>query len=100
MSVSIQDEVVLALLLLDEDEEEQKGVPERQCWIQPWLEKRETHGAFHTIFQDVRMDPQKCRAYIRMSNTQFMYLVGMLSEDLQKQDTQMRKCIPQKKGFA
>ena len=44
-------------LLLDEDE--QKSAPKRQCWIQSRLEKRENHGAFHTIFQDVRMDPQK-----------------------------------------
>jgi len=57
------------------------------------LEKRETHGAFHTIFQEIRMHPQKCRAYIRMNNAHFMYLVSIFSEELQRQDTQMRKCI-------
>ena len=93
MAESIQDEVVLALLLLDEDEKDQKNIEERQCWIQPLLTKRETLGAFNTKFQDVRMDPQKCRAYIRMNNTQFLYLVDLLSEDLQKENTQMRKCI-------
>ena len=93
MAASIQDEVVLALLLLDKDEEGKKDALKRKCWVQPWLGKRETHGAFHTIFQDVRMDPQKCREYIRMNNVQFLYLVDLLSNDLQKEDTQMRKCI-------
>ena len=69
MAESIHNEVVLALLLLDEDEQDQKNIEERQCWIQPWLTKRETLGAFNTIFQDVKMDPQKCRAFIRMNNT-------------------------------
>ena len=50
MAESIHNEVVLALLLLDEDEQDQKNIEERQCWIQSWLAKRETLGAFNTIF--------------------------------------------------
>lgn len=88
----IRNKVILALLLL-EDDEEGKTKTERACWVQPCLAKRNELGAFHTIFQEIRYDPRRCRDYIRMNNAQFMYLVNLLSEDLQKEDTNMRKCI-------
>ena len=89
----IDDEKILALLLLDEDDQE-RSISKRKCWVQPLLEKRNVFGAFHTIFQEVRDDPKKCRDYIRMSNMQYLYLVDLLSADLQKNTTRMRDCIP------
>ncbi|XP_057290913.1 uncharacterized protein LOC130613611 [Hydractinia symbiolongicarpus] len=89
----INREVILALLLLDEEEEEDREEPPRNCWVQPWLGNRECLGAFHTIFNEIKNDEKKCRGYIRMNNAQFEYLVGLLSEDLQKQDTNMRNSI-------
>ena len=84
---------MLAFLLLEDDEENEGDQIERQYWVQPCLAKREQFGAFHTIFQEIRNDPKRCREYIRMNNNQFLYLVGLMSPDLQKQDTKMRDCI-------
>ena len=86
------EEIVLALLLLEEDEDLEEA-NERQCWVKPWLLKREDLGLFHTIFQEIRYDSKKCKDFIRMNNSQFMFLVDLLSEDLQKEDTLMRKCV-------
>ena len=82
--------VVLAFLLLEDDEENEGYQIERQYWVQPCLAKREQFGAFHTIFQEIRNDPKRCREYIRMNNNQFLYLVGLMSPDLQKQDNKMK----------
>ena len=90
---TIQDEQALALLLLDDDEESDKVTRKRACWVQPWLGRRKELGAYHTLFQEIKGDSKKCRDYIRMNNTQFLYLVDLLSEDLQKKETQMRECI-------
>ena len=85
---------MLAFLLLEDDEENEGDQIERQYWVQPCLaKKREQFGAFHKIFQEIRNDPKRCREYIRMNNNQFLYLVGLMSPDLQKQDTKMRDCI-------
>ena len=84
---------VLALLLLEDEESENEEL-ERKHWVQPCLAKREQLGAFHTIFQEIRNDPKRCRDYIRMQNEQFMYLVNLMKEGLQKQDTLLRDCIP------
>ena len=84
---------MLAFLLLEDDEESEGDQIERQYWVQPCLAKREQFGVFHTIFQEIRNDPKRCRKYIRMNNNQFLYLVGLMSPDLQKQDTKMRDCV-------
>ena len=93
MEVRTRAAVVLAFLLLEDDEESEGDQIERQYWVQPCLAKREQFGAFHTIFQEIRNDPKRCREYIRMNNNQFLYLVGLMSPDLQKQDTKIRDCI-------
>lgn len=90
---TIQDEQVLALLLLIDDEDNDKVVRKKACWVQPWLARRNKLGAYHTLFQELKDDPKKCRDYIRMNNTQFLYLVDLLSESLQKKETQMRETI-------
>ena len=92
--MEVRAKVILALLLLEEEEEnDEKEEIERKYWVQPCLAKREQLGAYHTIFQEIRKDPRRCRDYIRMNNEQFLFLVELMAEDLQKHDTMMRKCI-------
>lgn len=92
--MDVRTKAILALLLVEDDEENEKNEAiERKYWVQPCLAKREQLGAFHTIFQEIRSDPKRCRDYIRMQNEQFMFLVDLMSEDLQKQDTVLRKSI-------
>ena len=54
---------VIALLLLEDEESENEEL-ERKHWVQPCLVKREQLGAFHTIFQEIRNDPKRCRDYV------------------------------------
>ena len=55
MEVRTRAAVVLAFLLLEDDEENEGDQIERQYWVQPCLAKREQFGAFHTIFQRLEM---------------------------------------------
>ena len=79
----MKKEIILALLLLDDDEDVNESAVERSCWVRPWLSNRDVYGAYHRIFQEVRHDAQSCRKFIRMDNYQSLYLVDRLSGDLQ-----------------
>ena len=66
--MEIRARAIIALLLLEEEEDNEDEEVERKYWVQPCLAKREQLGAFHTIFQEIRNDPRRCRDYIRMQN--------------------------------
>ena len=75
-SQNMDERVVIAILLLDEEEKEEKcKLVKKQCWIRPWLQKRNVFGDYHTIFQEIITDNQSCRRFIRMGNIQYNYLV-------------------------
>ena len=50
MEVRTRAAVVLAFLLLEDDEENEGYQIERQYWVQPCLAKREQFGAFQQSF--------------------------------------------------
>ena len=74
----IDENVVIALLLLQEDEEDEatkRNISEKQCRVRPLLQNREYVGAYYTTFQEVGANPQECRGFIRIDDAQFQYLV-------------------------
>ena len=85
--------VVLALMLLDDEEAQKKNPIVRNNWVEHWLQNRKLFGAYHTLFQEIRNVPKKCRDYIRMDNNQFLYLVDLISEDIARETTQLREPI-------
>ena len=87
-------QVIAAIALLPDDEEENENNQERTQWIRPWLSKRQTEGAFHTLFQQLKKeDPEGFRNYVRLDILSFETLVEMLKPSLLKKDTVMRECI-------
>ena len=83
-------ELVVALLLLDDEEETISRLTfERELWVRPLLMNRENYGAFYTTFQEALEDPKECRGYIRMDSRQSDYLVEHLAIMLQKKNTNM-----------
>ena len=84
----------LALLLLDEDENENaSNQGEREFWVHPWLSQRSMYGTFHSLFQELRRDGKSFKEILRMDESQFEYLVDKISAKLTKEDTVMRQCI-------
>ena len=82
----------LALLLLDEDENENRR-QDRSCWVRPWVANRLQFGAFHSLFYELRKDERSFKEFIRMDVNQFDFLVEKLTPKIIKVDTFMRDSI-------
>lgn len=99
MAVASDKKIIASIaLLLDNDEEQErarnKEMSKRSIWTRPWLIRRKTDGAFHTLFKELKAeDSEGFKGYVRMDVPHFDELVRILSPSLRKQDTNMRECI-------
>ena len=86
--------VASVALLLDEEEQTRKKRRTRTIWTRPWMLRRKINRAFHKIFKELKgQDSDGFKGYVRMDVDHFEELVHLLSPFLQKQDTNIRKCI-------
>jgi hypothetical protein len=84
--------VVLAILLLHEDEE--KSRKNRQCWVRSWISLRKERGYYHQLIPELRAtDTKAYQEFMRMDHFHFQLLVDELSPRIYKQDTIMRESI-------
>ena len=86
------DKVSVIVLLLDDDEEEERAykISKRSIWTRPWLLRRKTDGAFHTLFKELKAEHSEgFKGYVKMDVLHF----DELSLLLQKHDTNTRECI-------
>ncbi|KAF9424298.1 hypothetical protein HW555_000437, partial [Spodoptera exigua] len=65
----------------------------KRLWLNPIVQRRSTVGAFTTLMQQLRNDPQKFFNYFRMTIPTFDNLLKKVEKDLKKRDTNMRKSI-------
>ncbi|XP_072010865.1 uncharacterized protein [Engystomops pustulosus] len=65
----------------------------RRRWVHPIVSQRLTKGVFHTLYLDLRKDPDKFISFCRLSITLFDQLVAELRPALTFHDTRLRKCI-------
>ena len=88
-------QVIAALaLLLDDEDEEKENIQERSQWVQPWIARRKSDGAFYTIFQELKQEnAEGFRGYVRLNTSSFEKSVELLAPSLLKKDTVMRECI-------
>ena len=96
MAASDEDFVVLAMLLLS-DEDETKSRKNRSCWVRSWISMRKERGYFYQLIPELQVtDTKLTKAYqefMRMDHLHFQQLVNELSKRLYKQDTIMRESI-------
>lgn len=73
---------------------------QRQCWVHPILRVRYLEGAFYTIFEKLRENPEKFFNYFRMSRETFDYLVDQLKESIHMSSkyTNERMCTSNRNG--
>ena len=88
-------QVIAALaLLLDDEDEEKENIQERSQWVQQWIARRKSDGAFYTIFQELKQEnAEGFRGYVRLNTSSFEKSVELLAPSLLKKDTVMRECI-------
>ncbi|KAK0133483.1 Protein ALP1-like [Merluccius polli] len=69
---------------------------QRRChrfWVHPILLGRETHGEFHRLIQELRLDFIQFQRYFRLDTSQFDELLVRVGPSIARQDTRFRKAI-------
>jgi len=91
---TLQIGCVAGLLLLENVERNKKTSRKRRWWTHPSLSShRLSIGNFHTSFNNHRIYPKTFFQYYRMSTTSFDEFLGLIGENIAKQDTIMRQSI-------
>ena len=67
----------------------------RKIWVTPWLLERSAFGVYDTLLQKMRLnDIEGYKNYLRMTEENFLEILALVREDIEKQNTVMRESIP------
>ena len=70
-------------------------------WVQPWIERRFEHGAYHALLKELQTtDTKGLRNFLRMDAVSFQILLGKVSQKITKQPTRMRNAISPEERLA
>jgi hypothetical protein len=58
------------------------------------------YSEFHHLVQELHFHPEKFGDYFRMTERQFDYVLGLVEEDIRKEDTNLRKAITPRERLA
>lgn len=86
---------IITACMFEIPEENESDVKKRKLWMHPWRHSRESKGAAHVLVPDLLRfnDYFHFNNFVRMNENQFDFLLKLVSPMIQKQDTNMRKCI-------
>ncbi len=93
-SSSSSDEEIIVLL------NEERHRKRRRYWIHPIVTRREEHGEFYRLVQELKMYHERFRGYFRMSVSEFENLLQQLAPSLTKEHTHYRKPIDPEQRLA
>jgi hypothetical protein len=75
--------------------EKRNKIKRRRWWVKPWIMRRKILGASNTLLVEwTSEDRDMYKNHIRMSREQFFELSSKVKSYIEKQDTNMRECIP------
>ncbi|KAJ8931570.1 hypothetical protein NQ314_015517 [Rhamnusium bicolor] len=64
----------------------------KRIWVKEWIAKRPTFGAYTMLLEELRSeDPKQLKIFLRMSETDFNFLLQLVSDKISKLDTNMRE---------
>ncbi len=93
-SSSSNDEEIIVLL------NEERRRKRRRYWIHPIVTRREEHGEFYRLVQELKMYHERFRGYFRMSVSEFENLLQQLAPSLTKEHTHYCKPIDPEQRLA
>lgn len=74
---------------------------QRSDWIHQINQRREEVGEFHQLVHELFNEhPDRFHMYFRMTKEEFNYLHGLIKNDIQKQNTQLRRAISTEERLA
>lgn len=94
--LSTTDLAIIAVLLDEDEEQEQQGevrrknIKKRSIWVHDILKKRKTEGEFITLCRQLEDHEDKFFKYFRMSKYQFNMLYQKIKDDITKRNTPFR----------
>ena len=66
----------------------------RRYWVRPWINRRDTYGAYHALLKELSNEDQKgYKNFLRMDLNSFNELLHLVEPHIKKQDSLMRKPI-------
>ncbi|KAL1492523.1 hypothetical protein ABEB36_010773 [Hypothenemus hampei] len=86
---------LIVMLMIEIKKRREKIIKKKRLWTKKWIEKRGAgKGILNMLNEELLVeDPLAYRNYLRMNNTTFEKLLGLLSNKIKKQDTQFRESI-------
>ncbi|KAF2888781.1 hypothetical protein ILUMI_17392 [Ignelater luminosus] len=70
------------------------GRRKRKVWIKNWLQRRPNNNVLHMLSKELlEEDPMSYRNFLRLTNSQFLYILSLVTKDIAKQETFMRDSI-------
>lgn len=66
----------------------------KKLWSRMWLQRRAGRGTLALLNQElISEDPDSYKNFLRLDEVQFKFLLGLVEQDIKKQDTFMRDAI-------
>ena len=62
-------------------------------WVHPIHQARQTHGEYHRLVQELRLDGYLFQRYFRLNIEQFDDLLSRVGPRITKEDTRLRRSI-------
>ncbi|XP_040203820.1 uncharacterized protein LOC120935825 isoform X2 [Rana temporaria] len=86
------DEAII-LIALRRRQEEERSRRRHQYWVHPMVSHRVSTGYFHNLYSELRIYPNKCINFTRMSVARFDDLLERLRPRLTRMDTAMHNSV-------
>jgi hypothetical protein len=63
----------------------------RKCWVHEWIKRREMLGASNTLLKELHVEDHASYCnHLRVTSSQFTFLLRKIEGDIQRQETVMR----------
>jgi hypothetical protein len=69
-----------------------RGRNKRKCWVREWIKRREKLGASNTLLKELLEEDRASYCnHLRVTSSQFTFLLRKVEGDIQRKKTVMRK---------
>ena len=88
-----QKRKVFKFLLADTPAWVLEQIVDRKHWVHPINKDRGRFGEFQHLFDALKQDKDRFRTYFRTSLSTFEYILGLVKDEITKQNTAFRNAI-------
>lgn len=91
---------MVAIILDEEEKNENKKKSIRRYWVHEALRKRKTEGEYWTLYKHLVDDEEKFVQYFRMTSFQFNEMLRKIKNNITKKNTNFRESLSPKEKLA